>query len=632
MAQPSQVKFLGLAPNRTAFEGQAFRAENVDLSGGGLKPVKAPEFIESGHSGEFTKYKGVWISGGSNYLTADIGGLDSVVYKNAGGDWKVRIQGGADTDLWVPAPTGFSVDNAEFAIPSTPRLTNLGTGNIPAETYEYFVTWAIKDGDEIIRESDTSGASIITISTPSKVQITRPSLDGTPEDGAVWRVYRRIKGGTLASLVGMKGIWETSLRDDSDGGNLGESVYPEQRTVDGFQYRYVIVWVRNIEGWITESTPSELYAISQSSEGVLITKPDDVVVPEYVTHWRIYRISIGRDPTTTFQLVEELEISESRFLDDKDNVHLGEALRSSYRADSGALISAGIPDAQFEGMAGPFNGFYAGWIGNDLYLSEQSNPSWWPGAYVVQANHRIVGIGQSGNNIAVITEGGVQFGYGVEPQAFALSQSVYGHGGVNRKAIHKDIYLGHSGIYAITNEGVQLLTNGFDRKYFDDLEIVGLIYEVDKIILFYVGGALMYDKQSQQWTTLSQRDHSFTAAYNTGGYIYGLRNGSIVRLFNSTEDTTMDYESTVSFNESVTKRIEALRARGTGQARVELKAIEDPDTILADGDVDMDSTYWPDKSIYAPSWLDTEAIRYRIAGKATVRAIIFEVDKGSTES
>jgi len=144
---------------------------------------------------------------------------------------------------------------------------------------------------------------------------------------------------------------------------------------------------------------------------------------------------------------------------------------------------------------------------------------------------------------------------------------------------------------------------------------------------------MMYDRQSGQWTTLSGRDHTFVAAHASGGQIYGLRaNGVIVKVFGGTEDTTMDYESTVDFSETFTKRIEAVRFRGSGDARVELKAIEDTSTIHTDGTVDMDSDYWPDKSVYTPHWLETEAIRYRIAGKATVRAIMFEVDKGSTET
>jgi hypothetical protein len=628
--QPTLNNFLGLAPNRTAFSGQAFVAENVDLSGGGLTPVKAPSLIESGHSGEFIKHLGVWISGGRNYLSADIQGLDSIIYKTPAGDWKIRIMGGAEADLWIPAPTGFSVTSSELSTPATPRLLNMGAGNIPAETYEYFITWAVMDGDKVLRESDSSGATPITIDTPSKVRITRPSINNIPDTGAVWRVYRRIKGSALASLVITKGIWDTIALDDKDLGDLGESIYPEQRSVDGYQYKYVIVWVRNINGWITESTPSEIFSVSQSSEGTLVSRRDEDTPPQNATHWRIYRLSIGRDPTTTFQLVKELAVAETRYTDVLDNVELGEALQSSYRADNGALVSAGIPDVQFDGMAGPFNGFYVGWSGNDLYLSEPGNPSWWPGAFVVQANYKITGISQVGGNIAVVTEGGVQFGYGVSPDAFALSQAVFGIGGVNRRAISRNVYLSHNGIYAINESGVEELTKDFPKEYFDSLVVTGLIYELDKIILFHEQGALMLE--GGQWTTLAQRDHSFTAAYATGGFIYGLRDGSILKLFGSDESATMDYESTVDFSEGYTKRIEAVRVRGSGDVRVELKAIEDTDQILTAGDVNLDSNYWPDKTVYTPSWLDTEAIRYRVAGKATVRGIIFEVDKGSTET
>lgn len=628
--QPTVSNFLGLAPNRTAFSGQAYRAENVDLSGGGLKPVKAPLFIESGHSGEFVYHEDHWYSGDANYISTDIQGLPLLISKASSGEWKVRVNAGPQYDLWIEAPTGFTLESAEILPPYTPKINVLGAGAVPEGEYEYFVTFAHVENDVVVRESVPSGAVKVTVTTPSRVEIERPTVRTNIDFGSVWRVYRRLVGGTFANLVVQSGYSVAKAYDEKGSMDLGDAIYPEARLEKIYKYRYVIVWIRSIDGWISESVPSELLVVDQVAEGVKIIMPDDVQFPEGVTGWRIYRISLGFDPTTTFQLVTEQGRATREYIDYKDNIELGEALQSSYRADNGALVSAGIPDAQFEGMAGPFNGFYVGWNGIDLYLSQPGNPSWWPGAYVVQANHKIVGISQAGGNIAIVTEGGVQFGYGVSPDAFALSQAIFGIGGVGRKAISRNVYLSHNGIYAISESGVEELTMDFDKDYFDSLNVTGLIYELDKIILFHDAGALMLE--GGQWVTLAQRDHAFSAAYSARGFIYGLRDGSIVKLFGSDDDATVDYEGTVDFNEGYTKRIEALRARGSGTVRIELKSIEDTDEIISAGDLNLDSTYWPDKTIYTPSWLDTEALRYRVSGKATVRGIIFEVDKGSTET
>ena len=629
MAQLAQVKLQGLAPNRTSFDGQAFRAENVDLSGGGARPVKAPSFVEPGHSGAIAFHDGAWVSGEEFYIPTDIRGIPALIFKTTGGQWKITMNNVVSGDLWIEAPTDLTVEPCTLPTPSAALVDELGSGDILAGAYEYFTRLIQEDSNgETIRTSLFSASSEITVST-GRVRLTRPSVSNTLSRTS-WQVFRRSVGATYANLVGSAPMGTAFIYDSVENSFLGETAYPEATKATAIDYRYVVAWVRNFGGWEHESVPSEVVATSQRASGVKLTLTQ--TPPKGVTSWRIYRLSLGADPTTTFQLVADIAAGTTEYIDIKPSVELGDALQSSYRADNGALVTAGVPAGQFTGMAGPFNGFYVGWIGRDLYLSQPGNPAWWPGAFVVEANFNIVGVSQVGGNLAVVTEGGVQFGYGVSPDAFALSQSVFGPGGANPLAISKDVYLGHSGIYAVSDQGVQELSTDFGRSYFDDLTLVGMIYDLDTIILFHSAGALMYNKGNGQWTTLSQRDHAFTAVHAVGGYTYGLRNGSIVKLFGSDDDTTMDYESTASFNESFTKRVEAVRVRGTGSVHVELKAIEDTSTILASGDLDLDSEYWPDKTVYTPAWVDTEALRYRISGKATVRAILFEVDKGSTES
>jgi len=632
--QLTQAEFKGIAPNRSAFRGQAALAENVDLSGGGLKPVKAPSFVEVGHSKDFIFHMGRWFSGDTNYLDTTIEGFPALICKSENNEWSIRVNGGPIRDLWIDKPTGFTVESSQILPPYTPKISIVSAGSVPAGTYEYFITFAQIENDVVVRESVACGAVELTVTGPSRVKVERPALRSAEIPDLVWRLYRRQKGGTYAALVTSAPALQAALYDEKADYDLGDVIYPEQRATEVVKYRYVIVWVRNISGWISESVPSDLLSADQVSEGVSIKVPEDVQFPDDVTHWRIYRISLGFDPTTTFQLVAELGRGTREYIDYKDNIELGVALQSSYRADNGALVSAGIPDAPFEGMAGPFNGFYAGWIGRYLYLSQPGNPSWWPGAFVVEANFPIVAVTQTGGNIAVLTTGGVQFGYGVSPTAFALSQAIFGQGGSNPKGASSNFYLGYDGIYTVTEGGAQLLSQGFNREYFDSINATTgtIIQEKEKLFLFHGAGALVLDFRTNEWTTLSEREHSFTSVTVIGGEIYGLKtNGAIVKLFDSDEYATMDYEGTTDFGESYIKKIESLRLYGSGDVRVELRAIEDEATILTDAEVDLSSTYELDRTVYAPAWLNTEALRYRITGKGQVRSIMFEVEKGSTE-
>lgn len=632
MPQLTQAEFRGIAPNRDAFSGQAALAENVDLSGGGLKPFKAPSYVEPGHSGEIINHNGSWRSGDKAYLSADINGIPALIFKTQGDQWKLELNETTEVDLWIAPPSDFTVESALLPTPPSPAAVEEGTGDVPAGEYEYFAKINQYDSSgTLLRESLPSAGFKVTVTT-GRVKISRPDVSGLPAL-CKWQVFRRLVGGTYARAVGETTMAQANIYDTIDDSYLGESLYPESDEATARDYRYVLVWVRDIAGVEQESVPSAIAAIHQSSDGVIITL--NSTAPEGVTGWRIYRISLGFDPTTTFQLVADLDLATTEYLDYKESVELGDALQSSYRADNGALVTAGVPDGQFTGMAGPFNGFYVGWIGRDLYLSQPGNPSWWPGAFVVEANHDITAVTQVGGNLAVVTTGGVQFGYGVSPDAFALSQSVFGQGSANAKGAAKNFYMGYDGIYSVSEQGAQLLSAGFNKEYFDGISAgsARLIQEKDKLFLFYATGCLVYDFRSGQWVTLSSAEHSFVSAYSYGGEVYGLRsNGVIVKLFGSSDNATMDYEGTTDFGEANVKRIESMRLYGSGEARVEIRAIEDEPDILTNGDVDMSSGYEPDRTVYAPAWLNTEALRYRITGKGSIRTIMFEVEKGSTES
>lgn len=630
MPQLPLEQFFGIAPNRTSFSNRALIAENVDLSGGGIKPVKSSSYVEPGHSNEIVYHNGAWVSGNENYLSSDLLGLPSLIFKKQG-EWKVKIGTTAEEPLWLPKPTGFTIESSILPTPEAPAVSESGTGNILAGDYEYFVRFVSFDSDgNELRESLTSSPASITVAN-GRVRGNRPITTGLPTLSK-WRLYRREKDGQYARFVGEAGITEAFIYDDSEEIGLGRSIDPITDSFVDIDYRYVIAWVRNIGGWIHESAPSDPVGVSQSAEGVTITLTEPL--PDEVDEWRIYRISLGVESTTTFQLVETIVRETTEYLDTKPNIELGVALGSSYIADNGGLVTAGVPDSQFDGMAGPFNGFYVGWIGKDLYLSETGNPAWWPGAYIVQANYDITSVTQVGSNLAVVTEGGVQLGYGATPDYFVLGQFAHGTGGIGAGNSDGGYYLAYNGIHQISDAGAQLVSTGFSQEYFDAIDHTTstVIQEKERLFLFHSAGTLVYDFVTSQWTTLAANQFTFDSVYATGGEVYGLRNGSIVKLFGSSDSATWVYKAALTFGEAAGKTVEAVRFYGDGTCNVDISTSEEPDVVDTTGEVDMTSGYEPDRIINPPATLSTEAIIYRVSGNSTIRSMMLTVDKTNNES
>ena len=130
---------------------------------------------------------------------------------------------------------------------------------------------------------------------------------------------------------------------------------------------------------------------------------------------------------------------------------------------------------------------------------------------------------------------------------------------------------------------------------------------------------------------MSAHEHSFESVHINGGEIYGSRGGVIVKVFGSDDDSAIDYEGTMSFASAETKHIEAIKFTGLGTATVRVSQIEDTDVSDTEGEVDMDSVSDQDRMVYPPAWLYTAALRYRISGKPTIRAMMVEVISASTE-
>jgi len=603
----------------------------VDLSGGGLRPTRPPSFVEAGHVGEISYFNNTWRSGRNNYIPTDLDALP-VLISQSNGEWLINVNDIAEAPLWIPQPLGYTVESSELPVPSGITERASGSGGIEAGEYEYFARFRDTLDGEVIRESEASAPLAVTVlDDEAGIAITRPFYSGLDPNRISWVIYRRDAGTNYAYEVAATNLAVGTVLDTKATRDLGSSILPETTEGTKIEYQYVIVWVRDVGGWSTESVPSPIAPARQAAEGVKLTLNQPA--PASVQSWRIYRISTGIDPTTTFQLVVELPVGTTEYIDVKDNIELTDALASSYLTSNGAFVTAGIPDGNFTGMAGPFNGFYVGWIGRDFYMSEPGNPSWWPGAFVVQANADIIGVTEVGSNLAVVTADGVQFGYGTTPEAFTLAQAKFGAGARYRTAINREYYLGYDGIYLIQEGSVTRVTKWFGEDYFLDLAVDNpwLISENEQLLLSFDTGALRFDTRSSKWTELSE-SYVISSLFEREGEIYALRNGSVVKLYGSTNEyDSMSYEAAgLTFNTAQLKRIDAAHFYGTGEVAVIMKDVDG--TELVNTSVDMDSSYRPDSTVHLPSYADLEGVRVAISGTGTIRNILFELEVSRTET
>lgn len=99
---------------------------------------------------------------------------------------------------------------------------------------------------------------------------------------------------------------------------------------------------------------------------------------------------------------------------DVADADLGEVI-SSYWTKAGVIYSYEPPPAAMKGLISLPNGVFAGFVGNELYLSEPYRPHAYPSAYKKSFDHQIVALGLFGTTIVVLTDGYPFLVYGSHP-------------------------------------------------------------------------------------------------------------------------------------------------------------------------------------------------------------------------
>lgn len=202
-------------------------------------------------------------------------------------------------------------------------------------------------------EDETEANSLVNryaLGVPAPVAAPAVAVSGTPEDGAeiVSRAY-------VYTLV-------------SDLGEEGPPSAPSQ----------------NVE--VQKGQTVTIAGMNSSAAGY---RP--------VSLMRIYRTVTGTE-TTEFQFVSEVQAGESSYTDTKVDSDLAEVLPSRYWIPAPEGLS---------GLTALPGNMFAGFKGNEIFLSEPGYPHAWPDGYSMSVPHRIVAMEAAGNTLVVLTEANV---------------------------------------------------------------------------------------------------------------------------------------------------------------------------------------------------------------------------------
>jgi hypothetical protein len=217
------------------------------------------------------------------------------------------------------------------------------------------------------------------------------------------------------------------------------------------------------------------------------------------------------------------------FTDNVADADLGEALSTEFYETAPTGLT---------GLIGLSNGIFAGFVGNELYLSELYKPHAWPDEYVLSFDYDIIGLGYLGTNIVVLTEGIPYMVTGHTPDSMQKQRLNGFYPCRSKLSIVNSpfgvIYSSHEGLIMINHNGPSNITFNYltptDWEEYEPSYVRGTFYN-GKYFGFYSNtneGTFIFDLQNNQWSAIEKY---YQAAYQevAEGIMY------LIRL----EDTTM---------------------------------------------------------------------------------------------
>ena len=367
---------------------------------------------------------------------------------------------------------------------------------------------------------------------------------------------------------------------------------------------YVYTYVDGVGAEGPPSPPSTVITLTDNETVALSNIAAAPAVPNGVGAYylpteakkRIYRSNTGTE-NTQFQFLAEIPYANTTYSDTTDADELGEVLPSSTWIGPPNDVSGTYPDGMMLGLVFVANGIAAGFTGNTLCLSEPYLPHAWPADYRISLEETIVGLGVTGNGIAVLTEGTPYFVTGADPAAMTAVRLDTPEPCVNKQSIvdmgDYVLYAGTEGLVAISGNETRIVTNGIisPKQWnadFDPTTLQAFRYE-DTYIAFNTDGSgndtgWIFDSKSENAniTTLALTDEV------RGGYI-DQKNGDLYVIVGNTLLKWRGHGSTLRTLTYKSKKF--ITPAPTSMAWVSVEADTYPVTIKVYGDGTLIANY-----------------------------------------
>jgi hypothetical protein len=391
----------------------------------------------------------------------------------------------ANSFYWHVADVPFN-DNSYNDTLSGSRAEDEYTGNGIAATAYMGALW-----------TTTSGKAVKPLSSPTSGAVVYVG-DDTAEDRSYVFTYANMMGeegppsnpsDVISVVNGEKVV--ISFADSPDSSyNLNGGVRSEQevvynRTVEPILPIPEVKWTFTMSADLAEGMHHTIAVDEYCGLSDVVTAR--APVDSNAAYRLLYRTATGTTGVE-FQLVATVDINTLSYEDTISTSLLGEIL------PSGGWFP---PSNDLQGLVALPNGFLAGFAGQTLGFSEAYMPHAWPAGYELKFNEEIVGLGVSGNSIAVLTEGFPYLVTGGSPDDM-MAVRVESAQSCSSKASIVDmgeftLYASPDGLVSIGESGAEVLTSDIltreQWQAYGPTDIVGFLYEG-----YYVGSSIARGK------------------------------------------------------------------------------------------------------------------------------------------
>lgn len=265
-------------------------------------------------------------------------------------------------------------------------------------------------------------------------------------------------------------------------------------------HAWVYTYVSDLREEGPPSDPSPIQQREFSTGGeireVTVTTAAAPTGPYGITHKRLYRTNTGESGVTTYQLVAEIPVAMTDYVDRTLGSRLGEGLEST---------SWLPPPPNLSGLIEVPGGVLAGFVGRDVYFCEPFAGHAWPPEYVVTVGDDVVGLATFGTSVVVCTKGRPYVIAGTHPSAYAVAESELAQACVAKRSIAKIgrqgvVYASPDGLVLVGPSGSRFITDeAYDLNAWSALSPENIIaaYHDRRYVAFVRNKAIAFDVDTQ---------------------------------------------------------------------------------------------------------------------------------------